>query len=642
MRALYNSRFRVYFFFFFVFLAYNFVIRTTLLVVSWDKITLSLKSFASFYGIGLFYDVMSGFYATILIVLYLMLMPNKLYHHKWHRYMGHLFLVIVLFALGFLVIAEHVFWDEFGVRFNFIAVDYLVYTKEVVGNILESYPVKTILAVNLAFALVVFYFLKSSFDKAIVFQNNFTCRVKYGLFLVALPLLAYLFVSSSVVKLENQYEKNLAYNGLYQLFSAFINNKLEYGDFYASMDKEAMLQNYRKIIAEPHGKFIDDNLDTMKRKIESSGIAHNKNVVIVLMESMSAEFLGSLGDTRGLTPNLDKLSLEGLLFTNLYATGTRTVRGMESITLSVPPSAGTSMVKQPDGKEIFSAGYVFGDNGYSTSFIYGGYGYFDNMNAFFNSNGFKTIVDRADMSKEEITFANVWGVSDENLFEKALKQFDKDHESGKNFFSLIMTTSNHRPYTYPDGKIDIPSHTNRDGAVKYADFAIGELMKNAQQKPWFKDTVFIFVADHCASSAGKTDLPIHKYKIPLIVYSPSFVSPSKVDTLSSQIDVMPTVLGLLGWSYESKFYGSNILSPEFRPRAFVGNYQKLGLLRDDKLTILMPNKTVKESQILTQSFEDSTYQVITPLEEDKKDIISYYQSQDYFHKNRLDRYNAVK
>lgn len=93
------------------------------------------------------------------------------------------------------------------------------------------------------------------------------------------------------------------------------------------------------------------------------------------------------------------------------------------------------------------------------------------------------------------------------------------------------------------------------------------------EKPWFKDTVFVFIANHCASSAGKTDLPIHKYKIPLIIYSPSFIEPSKIDTLSSQIDVIPTVLELLGWSYESKFYGSNILSPEFKPRAFVGNYQ---------------------------------------------------------------------
>ncbi len=642
MRAFYHSRFRVYFFIFFLFLTYNFLIRTTLLIVSLDKVTLSFKSFIGFYGIGLFYDIVTGFYATILIVLYLIFVPNSIYHHRWHRYIGHLFLIVVLFALGFLVIAEHVFWDEFGVRFNFIAVDYLVYTQEVIGNILESYPVKTILMINLAIALVVFYFLRTSFERVSLFQNSFTCRLKYGFLLICLPFLAYFFVSSSQVKLENQYEKNLAYNGLYQLFSAFINSQLDYNVFYASMDKESILHNYRKLTAEPHGNFIDNDLNNMKRMIKGSGVAHNKNVVIVLMESMSSEFLGALGNPKGLTPNLDSLASKGLFFTNLYATGTRTVRGMESVTLSIPPAAGTSIVKQADGKEIFSAGYVFGEKDYSTSFIYGGHGYFDNMNTFFASNGFKTIVDKTDMSPEEISFSNVWGVSDENLFEKALKQFDKEYESNKNFFSLIMTTSNHRPYTYPEGKIDIPSHTGRDGAIKYADFAVGELVKNAQKKPWFKDTVFVFIADHCASSAGKTDLPIHKYKIPLIIYSPSFIEPSKIDTLSSQIDVIPTILGLLGWSYESKFYGSNILSPEFKPRAFVGNYQKLGLLRDDKLTILMPNKTVKESQVLTQSFEDSTYKAITPLEEDKKDIITYYQSQDYFHKNGFDRYKTVK
>lgn len=638
MNAFYQSRYKFYLFFLVVFLGYNFLIRSTLLILVLDKITLSPMSILSIYAIGFFYDLMSSFYATILIVLYLMFVPNIIYHHRLHHYLSYAFFIVVLFALGFLAISEHVFWDEFGVRFNFIAVDYLVYTKEVVGNILESYPVKTILGINLVFALVVFYFLKKYLDKALSGVSHFTCRAKYGFLLLCLPVLAYVFVSSANVKIDNQYEKNLAYNGLYQLFSAFINNKLDYKDFYASISEDEMLRNYRALNAHANSTFMDTDMNSMKRMIQGTGIPQNKNVVIILMESMSAEFLGALGDTRGLTPQMDKLAKEGLLFTNLYATGTRTVRGMESVTLSMPPSAGTSIVKQPDGKGIFSTGYVFNQKGYETSFIYGGYGYFDNMNTFFASNGFNTVVDRANMSKEEITFSNIWGVSDENLFEKALTQFDSNHVNGKKFFSLVMTTSNHRPYTYPDGKIDIPSHTGREGAVKYADYAIGAFMKNAEQKAWFKDTVFIFVADHCASSAGKAELPIHKYKIPLIVYSPSFIKPAKVEKVASQIDVMPTVLGLLGWSYESKFYGDNILSETFKPRAFVGNYQKLGLLRDNKLTILLPNKSIKGYEVSSQDFLDSTYKEMTPSAEDARDIITYYQSQDYFHKNKLDAF----
>ena len=637
MKVLFHSRFKLYFFLLAIFLVYNFLIRTTLLLVSWDKISLSFKSLIHIYGLGLFYDLISSFYATIIIVLYLVFVPNKLYHHPWHRYVSYLFFIGVLFALGFLAISEHVFWEEFSVRFNFIAVDYLVYTQEVIGNIMESYPVWKILAINLAVSLVVFYFLRGLIDRALEPQTHFTKRVKYGALLLMLPLLSYLLVTGSNVKSDNQYEKNLSYNGLYQLFSAFINNKLDYSDFYSTIDEQTMLKNYRKLVEHGDSKFIEADLNSMKRFVKGGVLKHEKNVVIVLMESMSAEFMGTFGNKAKLTPNLDRLANEGLLFSNFFATGTRTVRGMEAVTLSIPPLAGRSVVKQPDGVDMFSSGTIFKEHGYNTSFIYGGHGYFDNMNAFFAANGFTDIVDKNDMSSDEITFSNVWGVSDENLFEKAIKKFDSDYNANKKFFSLIMTTSNHRPYTYPDGKIDIPSHTGREGAVKYADFAVGELIKMAQTKPWFKDTIFVFVADHCASSAGKTELPMHKYKIPLIIYAPSFITPQKVDKMASQIDIIPTVLGLEGWDYESRFYGDNILSNSFVPRAFIGTYQKLGLLRDDTLTILLPNKKVREYKIMNQSYQDSTYRLISPLEKDALDAITYFQSEDYFHKHRFDR-----
>lgn len=637
MRNFFYSRFKIYFFLLTIFLAYNFLIRTTLHIVSWDKISFSLKTFLHVYATGFFYDAVSSFYATIIIILYLMFVPNKLYHHPWHRYVSYVFFVGVLFALGFLAIAEHVFWEEFGVRFNFIAVDYLIYTKEVIGNIVESYPVGIILGINLAVSFVIFYFFKSFLDKALLPQTHFLHRIRYGMILLMLPLLSYFLVTGSNVKIDNQYEKNLSYNGLYQLFSAFINNKLEYSDFYATLDEQKMLENYRQLLHYGDSVFIENDLKNMKRWVKGKNHKYENNVVIVLMESMSAEFLGVFGNNSKLTPNLDRLAKDGLLFTNFYATGTRTVRGMEAVTLSIPPLAGRSVVKQPDGTDMFSSGFVFKERGYNTSFIYGGYGYFDNMNAFFAANSFDTIVDRAQMGSDEITFSNVWGVSDENLFEKAIKQFDSDFNANKKFFSLIMTTSNHRPYTYPDGKIDIPSHTGRAGAVKYADFAVGEFIKNAKTKPWFKDTIFVFVADHCASSAGKAELPVHKYRIPLIMYSPSLIKAEKVDKMASQIDVIPTVLGLLGWEYESRFYGDNILDEHFSPRAFIGTYQKLGMLRGNNLTILLPNKKVREYEIVNQSLQDSTYRLMTPNEQDAQDAITYFQSESYFHKYRMDR-----
>src|SRR6185503_2323097 len=157
------------------------------------------------------------------------------------------------------------------------------------------------------------------------------------------------------------------------------------------------------------------------------------------------------------------------------------------------------------------------------------------------------------------------------------------------FFHFLMTTSNHRPFTYPSGHIDIPSKSGRKGAVKYTDYAIGKLIEEARKRPWFKDTIFVIVADHCASSLGKAELPVKGYEIPLLIYSPGHIAPARVDKLCSQIDYPPTLLGLLNWNYESRFLGRDIMQMQPQEeRAFISNYQKLGMLTRNDLVILRP------------------------------------------------------
>jgi phosphoglycerol transferase MdoB-like AlkP superfamily enzyme len=332
-------------------------------------------------------------------------------------------------------------------------------------------------------------------------------------------------------------------------------------------------------------------------------------VIQITVESLSAEFLARYGNQQNLMPHLDALAPQALVFDNFYATGTRTDRGMEALTLSVPPTAGRSLVKRPDNENMFTLGSVFRSRGYSTAFIYGGFGYFDNMNYFFGQNGYR-VVDRTMVAKEDITFANVWGACDEDLLRWTMREADKDFASGKPFFHFVMTTSNHRPYTFPEGKIDLPSKTSgRAGGVKYTDYAIDQFLRAAASKPWFKNTVFVIVADHCASSAGKTELPVQNYHIPLFVYAPGGqVTPGKVGTLMSQVDYAPTLLGLLNWTYPSRFFGSNVLSQpaEQGGRALIGNYQKLGLYQWGQLAVLKPVR-----QSLTLSYSDFSHEMKT-------------------------------
>ncbi|MGY8831832.1 MAG: LTA synthase family protein, partial [Pseudomonadales bacterium] len=230
-------------------------------------------------------------------------------------------------------------------------------------------------------------------------------------------------------------------------------------------------------------------------------------------------------------------------FSKFYATGTRTDRGLEAITLSIPPTPGRSIVKRI-GREAgyASLGQQFAAQGYDSAFLYGGRGYFDNMNAFFGGNGYR-IVDQSSVAEADIAFKNAWGMSDEDLYKQALKIADADHAAGKPFFLQLMTTSNHRPYTYPEGRIDIPSGDGREGAVKYTDYAIGQLLAQVREKPWFKDTLFVFVADHTAGSAGKEDLPVANYHIPLFIYAPEHIEPREFTDVVSQIDLAPTLLG---------------------------------------------------------------------------------------------------
>jgi phosphoglycerol transferase MdoB-like AlkP superfamily enzyme len=198
----------------------------------------------------------------------------------------------------------------------------------------------------------------------------------------------------------------------------------------------------------------------------------------------------------------------------------------------------------------------------------------------------------------QIHHETVWGVADEDLFDQALAEMRASHAAGKQFFVHVMTTSNHRPYTYPAGRVDIPSGAGRDGAVKYTDWAIGKFVADARREPWFDDTVFVFVADHQAASAGKTGLPVDRYRIPLIVYSPKHVTPAIVDRLMSQIDVAPTVLGLLDFSYRSRFLGWDIFRVDpSRDRAFVSTYQELGFIDGGRLVSLRPRRQLSVTRV---------------------------------------------
>lgn len=545
------------------------------------------------------------------------------------------FITLFLYVMSIIFngVSEYFFYNEFGVRYNFIAVDYLIYTNEVIGNIMESYPVVPLFSAILAVTIAITWFIyKKTKDELLELPNFKQKLILLGTFAVLCAVSLMVIPSLMQIKSDNVFADEIEANGIPKFYWAFTHNELDYFQFYSQLDQKQAEKNFLSQFPQ----------HTLSRNIVAEQPEAKKNVVLISIESLSADFLEHYGNTQKITPFLDSLAEKSLMFTNLYATGNRTVRGLEALTLCIPPTAGESIIKRDDNKNKFTTGSVFKSKGYDVKYLYGGYSYFDNMQDFFEGNGYD-IVDRNNFKPEEITFANVWGVADEDMARKAIQVMNAEAKSGKPFFNHWMTVSNHRPFTYPDGRIDIPGTAkSREGGVKYTDYSLKLFFDMAKKQDWYKNTVFVIVADHCASSAGKTELPMDKYRIPAMIFSEGFIQPQKFDALMSQIDLMPTLFGLLNFSYQSKFLGQDVFKPEFQPKAYIATYQDLGFVKDNRLTIISPVKKAKQYSL---ELENSNLAPEFKLYYDEKllkdkdqklvdDAISAYQSTSYWLKTK--------
>jgi hypothetical protein len=619
-----------------VFLGISFLTRALLLLKSATTVSFDASLSAAF-ALGLLYDLGAAVLVAAPLAALLIVLPAGFFRRRWAQALTGACFAVAIGLLLFGAVAEWLFWDEFGVRFNFIAVDYLVYTKEVIDNIRESYPMlPLVLGILAGTGLGAWVGWRLGLLQSWFAAEPEPLRRRAlagGVWLAAAVAVGVALDAESLPGFANNYNRELAKNGLWSLFAAFRNNELDYDRFYPTLPVDEAFKRLHIGLANDRSTPIADGVRDTLRFVRSDGVEQHPNVVQITVESLSADFLGSFNRASRLTPNLEAIAAKSLVFERLYATGTRTDRGMEALTLAIPPTPGRSLVKRPRNEDLFTLGSVFRSRGYDTAFIYGGYGYFDNMNYFFGHNGYR-IVDRASVGGTDITFANAWGACDEDLYRWEMREADAAYALGKKFHHFVMTTSNHRPFTYPDGRIDLPSKiSGRAGAVKYSDYAIGKFLREAEAKPWFRDTVFVIVADHCASVAGKAALPVENYHIPLIIYAPGGqIAPGRVSQVMSQVDYAPTLLGLLHWSYASRFYGWDVRSALGDRRALIGNYQKLGLYETGKLSILMPVKKAVEFDCAEPMF------VLKPRPVTLTDeTIAYYQTASYLYQNRLYR-----
>ncbi|UJJ59876.1 MULTISPECIES: LTA synthase family protein [Rhodanobacter] len=673
-----RQRFRPLWWLAITYLAISFATRVVLLVMSGSEVPHTALNLLYAFGVGLGYDLVTCIYVAWPLVLLLWIVPTRsgrmpglwrwllsaaglvlacaiclgvlhlMYHATlkttWPALLPFLFVLpltaftytsragqwvlygfalLLLYGLLFVAASELVFWNEFSVRFNFIAVDYLVYTTEVIGNIRESYPIGRWLTLLAALALVLFALGRRAL-RVRDDGSRFWQRGKVALLWLVLTVVSVAAVNGGMKdRTGNNYVNELAGNGIYQFFNAFRSSHLDYAKFYRTLPDDEAFRRVREMLKTPEASYVSDDPRDLTRTIRHAGPEKRLNVVLISVESLSGDYLGTFGNQEKITPYLDALAGQSLFFDNLYANGTRTVRGLEALALSVPPTPGDSLLKERGNENLFSLASVFNDRGYQSDFVYGGYGEFDNMNYFFSHNGYRA-VDRRDIPKTAtIHRENVWGVADEDLYTLAMGQMDQIAASGKPFFLHIMTTSNHRPFTFPEGRVKQANGT-RQGAVAYTDWAIGDFIRRARAKPYFDDTVFVITADHCASSAGKTSVPVNRYHVPLWIYAPKHIQPRRVDRLMGQVDIAPTLLGLLNFSYRSRFFGYDLFQLEpGRERAFPATYEKLGYLHEDVLTVLEPGR--KLEQMKPDYASGDAVPLVPQNEEQIAQTIAYYQ-----------------
>lgn len=551
---------------------------------------------------GLRFDlVMLGIALVVPLVLTPVLHLASSSARIWSRLVV-IYLAICFGLFIFMEAATPSFINQYDLRPNIWFIEYLKYPHEVFSTLYKAYSMQLLAAILVTFAGAsgIYRMLRKASSGAVV---------KWYVALPAVPLLFLVCVAmirsttdhrpvnpATVAFSNDPLMNTLPMSSAYTVLYAAIQLKNEQKSLrpYGDLAEQKVVEDVRRGMALPDAEFVSADLPTLHHHHATLRTAHKKNLVIILVESLGGEFVGKLGGLP-LTPQLDQLAQQGIWFDHMYATGTRSVRGIEAVVSGYLPTIARSVVKLPRSQtHFFTIASALHDQGYSTSFIYGGEGQFDNMASFFTGNGFDKAVDQKDY--ENPVFLGSWGVSDEDLFAKADREFTESHKNGP-FFSLVFTTSNHTPFEFPDGRIKLYEQPmySRNNAVKYTDYAIGEFFRKARKSSYWDDTVFLVIADHNSRVFGSDLVPIQGFHIPALILGKD-VAPRVVSRVASQIDMVPTLLSMIGVDALIPATGIDLTRPDIKNipgRAVMQFSNNLAYMENDRVVILRPGQSAK-------------------------------------------------
>ena len=583
-----------------------------LVILSMSRILLFIWQFDRVSAAGDIADMLlMGLRADIVQMGYLtlpMMLIAPLFLHRrmvsWWVNIQSAWLLIALSYILFMEAATPAFILQYDVRPNRLFIEYLAYPREVFSTLWAGFKAWVMLTVIVlaSFVYVLVQFIRrltrhghSRHDQTV------SALLIWPLLLLALLLgvrstLAHrpanpAFFAITADALVNSLVINSAYSVEHALYN--MRHEADAARIYGNMPIDQILTLVKGEAHLSGKQFPYEHYPTVHFNTASRSYAKPKNIVIILEESLGATFVNDLGGI-DVTPNLDQLRHQGWWFKQLYATGTRSVRGIEAVVSSFLPTPARSTVKLSLSQtQFYTAADLLSRQGYFTEFLYGGETHFDNMASFFSGNGFQSI--RGQSAIDNPRFVGSWGASDQDLLEAAHQHFEELSESEQPFFSLVFTSSNHEPFEFPDQTISYYSEQKQcvENAVKYADFALGEFFAQAMNSSYWDDTLFLVVADHDTRVYGNELVPINKFHIPGLILGGS-IDAKEISTITSQIDLLPTVISLAGVSAWTPAIGQDLSMPDAVPanRAMMQFGNNYAWMTARGTAILTPNTAI--------------------------------------------------
>lgn len=367
---------------------------------------------------------------------------------------------------------------------------------------------------------------------------------------------------------RHQKLNELALNGPYVLYYSYCHIKKQQTQGVNALGKgsrEQGIHKVRELTASKAFGFLD-NGDSIVRELSGDTSFKPYNIVVIIMESFSANYIGALGASRSLTPDFDRLAEGGLLFTNFYANGTRTNMGLPALLMSYPDYLpGESFMRSIAyrHKQFSSIADMLKDKGYETYYVTGGRIGFDNQEGFMRKHGFDRLVGFTDFNifTESEKKGLTWTVPDEVIFDHAHKTFTEYARNGRRFLGVVLTLSNHSPFMLPEHYTEsAPDIPKEQLAFMYSDWALGRFMEKAGNSEYFRNTVFVITADTGLPDDFLEPEVYRRFHIPLLIYAPGLVSPGRSAVLGSQLDLMPTLMELIGVKAPFEGFGKSLIS----------------------------------------------------------------------------------